>query len=336
MSLSSIKRVAVLRGGPSFEYDVSLKTGGTIISNLSNLEKEYAPVDVLISKGGVWHASGVPQSPQKILHSVDMVINGMHGAYGEDGTVQKILEHFRVPYIGSGVISSALSLNKVLTKELLRKHDIKTPHYITLERDNSLPLSAREVKDFSDHIFSSLPFPLIIKPVSSGSSIGVSYVGSRNDIKNALINAFQYSPKIIVEEYIDGKEVSCGVIEDFRNKDFYTMWPVQVSVNNKKFFDYESKHINIESSLLLEPILSPLEKLQIQELAKEVHKILHLSDYSISDMIIHPRRGIFVLEVNSLPPLSHKSPFIKSLESLGSNIKEFLHHLVTKENKHKK
>lgn len=336
MSLSSIKRVAVLRGGLSHEYDVSLKTGGAIISNLSNLEQEYAPVDVLISKDGVWHVSGVPMNPQKILHSVDMVINGLHGVYGEDGTVQKILEHFHVPYIGSGIVSSALSLNKVLTKEFLRKHSIKTPHYITLERDNSIPLSAREIKDLSDTIFQSLPFPLIVKPVSGGSSIGVSYVGSKEDIKNALIHAFNFSNKIIVEEYIDGKEVSCGVIENFRNQDFYKMWPVQVLGNDKKFFDYDSKHLNIESSLILEPKLSPVEKLQIQELAKDVHKLLGLSDYSISDMIIHPRRGIFVLETNSLPPLNHKSPFIKSLESLGSNMKEFLHHLVTKKAVHKK
>ncbi|MEK7635366.1 MAG: hypothetical protein AAB446_02985 [Patescibacteria group bacterium] len=292
MSFSHKIRVGVLRGGPSPEYDVSLKTGGAV---LANLPEEYEPLDIFISKDGEWHARGLQKNPYDILKTIDVAINAMHGAYGEDGTVQKILEHFHVPYTGSNSIASALSMNKKMTKEIFNRQGLKTPHHIVINRDE---------KNLVGKINESLPFPIIIKPLNSGSSLGFSFVGKILDIKEALEKSFEHSAELLVEEYIEGKEVACGVIEDFRGQKYYTPLPIGNFSNE--------------------------EKIQIQETAILAHQILGLRHYSGSDFILHPKRGLFILETNTLPKLSHSFPFMKSLEATGGNIREFLTHLISK------
>jgi len=201
-------RVGVLRGGPSPEYEVSLNTGKTV---LSNLDEEYHPIDIFISKDGIWHVGGLVKDPYKILQSIDVIWNALHGDFGEDGQVQKILESFGIPFTGSDSLASAVSMNKVLAKETFRLAGFKTPHHIILDRND-------EEENILNSINENIPFPFIIKPVNSGSSVGISYVENHKDIKQALKNSFAQAPKLLVEEYIDGKEVTCGVVADFRDK----------------------------------------------------------------------------------------------------------------------
>ena len=318
-----------MRGGPSPEYEISLNTGSTV---LANLPEEYEPIDIFISKEGVWHTAGLEKDPYKILKSVDVAINAMHGAYGEDGTVQKLLEHFGVPYTGSDFIASALGMNKVMSKNIFKQTGLKTPHYITVDAP-----SASNQRDENEDIVTnkmvskineSLLFPIIIKPINSGSSLGVSVVGNARQIKNALKKSFEHSRKLLAEEFIEGKETTCGVIESFRGQKFYTLMPVEISPQ-KVFFDYDSKYKNLESRYKIPGNFTENEKSQIQETASQIHKILGLRHYSRSDFILHPKRGLFVLEVNTLPELTHRSSFIKSLEAAGSNIGEFLSHLLS-------
>ncbi|OHB07577.1 MAG: hypothetical protein A3I19_00380 [Candidatus Zambryskibacteria bacterium RIFCSPLOWO2_02_FULL_38_13] len=319
MSFSHKTRVGVLRGGPSPEYEVSLKTGSTI---LANLPEEYEPLDIFVSKDGIWHSSGLEKDPYTILKTVDVVVNAMHGFYGEDGTVQKFLENFGIPYTGSDSISSALGMNKVMSKNIFNHAGLKTPHHIMVDTSS---------RDAVSQINESLPFPIVIKPINSGSSLGVSFADNAGQIKNALKKSFKHSPKLMVEEFIDGTEVTCGVIESFRGQNFYTLLPVQIKQNKKEiFYDYDSKYNNLESKYKIPGNFNENEKTQIQEAASAIHKILGLRHYSRSDFILHPKRGLFVLEVNSLPELTHRSSFIKSLEATGSNIKEFLSNLLSK------
>ncbi|OHA94134.1 MAG: hypothetical protein A3E02_01115 [Candidatus Zambryskibacteria bacterium RIFCSPHIGHO2_12_FULL_38_34] len=319
MSFSHKTRVGVLRGGPSPEYEVSLKTGSTI---LANLPEEYEPLDIFVSKDGIWHSSGLEKDPYTILKTVDVVVNAMHGFYGEDGTVQKFLENFGIPYTGSDSISSALGMNKVMSKNIFNHAGLKTPHHIMVDTSS---------RDAVSQINESLPFPIVIKPINSGSSLGVSFADNAGQIKNALKKSFEHSPKLMVEEFIDGTEVTCGVIESFRGQNFYTLLPVQIKQNKKEiFYDYDSKYNNLESKYKIPGNFNENEKTQIQEAASAIHKILGLRHYSRSDFILHPKRGLFVLEVNSLPELTHRSSFIKSLEATGSNIKEFLSNLISK------
>ena len=135
-------KVAVLRGGPSGEHDVSLKTGKSVIENLPH---KYVPIDVYIDKEGIWHIEGIPVKPEKVFADVDVVFNAMHGAYGEDGQVQQLLEHFKIPFTGSGALASAVGMNKILAKEVFKQHGIKTPLHTTIKL-------GEEIKDFSKRL----------------------------------------------------------------------------------------------------------------------------------------------------------------------------------------
>jgi D-alanine-D-alanine ligase len=320
MPFSHKIRVGVLRGGPSPEYDVSLKTGGTI---LANLPEEYEPIDIFISKEGAWHTSGLQKNPYDILKTVDVVVNALHGSYGEDGTVQNLLENLNIPYTGSGSLSSAFGMNKIMSKDIFSRSGLKTPHHIVIQKDE-------DENNLVSKINQNLPFPIIIKPINSGSSLGVSFVDNVKQVKAALKKSFMHSPKLMVEEFINGKETTCGVIDGFRGKDFYTLLPVEiVKQKDKRFHDYNSKYIDLESRYKIPGNFSESEKRRIGEAAVLIHQNLGLRHYSRSDFIVHPKRGLFVLEVNTLPELTHHSSFIKSLEAVGGNIKEFLSHLLS-------
>ncbi|MBN2093886.1 MAG: D-alanine--D-alanine ligase [Candidatus Zambryskibacteria bacterium] len=323
MAFSHKTRVGVLRGGPSPEYDVSLNTGRAV---LSNLPEDCEPIDIFISKDGIWHVSGLERDPYTILKSLDMAINALHGTYGEDGTVQKMLDHFGIPYTGSDAMSSRLGMNKILTKKILSQAGLKTPMYMIVEmkEDGEIPTGA------VNHINENLIFPIIIKPHNQGSSLGTSFVDKAFDIRRGLERAFEYSSRALVEEYISGKEVTCGVIDGFRDQDLYTTVPISVIPDKaRKFHDYDSKYLDL-GKYHLPYGLSPEEKEQIREATKLIHQTLGLRHYSRSDFIHHSRRGLFVLEVNTLPELSHRGAFMKALEAAGSNIKEFLSHLIKK------
>lgn len=318
MSFAQKIRVGVLRGGPSDEYDVSLNTGQTILANLPD---EYLPIDIFVSKQGIWHTSGLEKEPAKILKMVDVVVNAMHGSYGEDGTVQKILDCFGVPYTGSDAVASALGMNKIMAKNIFLKNGLKTPSFLTV-----LDNSEKTVGTINENLL----FPLIIKPVNSGSSIGVTVVKNTDQIKKALEDALKFSAKVLVEEFIDGRETTCGVIEDFRGSPIYTLLPVEVLKSKNNFFDQNAKYVELGSPYKVPGDFSLEDKKRIQETAALVHQILGLRHYSRSDFILHPKRGLFVLEVNTLPEITHRSAFIKSLEAVGCNIKEFLSNLLKK------
>src|SRR3989344_3142159 len=146
-------RVGVLRGGPSPEYEVSLNTGQTIISNLS---LEYDPLDILISKEGLWHAGGLEKAPHQILQGLDVAVNAMHGAYGEDGKVQKMLEDFNIPYTGSDSLSSAIGMNKTMSKDIFKRHNLKAPHHIVVQKEED-GISRRTISQINENVI----FPVI-------------------------------------------------------------------------------------------------------------------------------------------------------------------------------
>lgn len=319
------KRIGVVRGGPSPEYEISLNTGRFVLQNLKDLPgEEYEPVDIFVSKSGVWHEYGYEKSPQRILRKLDGVWNAMHGVYGEDGSLQRTLESLGTPYTGSGVLASSLSMNKILTKNIFNKFGIKTPVFVVINKQDS-------IHDSINKIFNEIPFPVITKPANSGSSLGVSVSYNKSQLVNALHSAFMYSPNVIAEEFINGKEVTCGVIEEFRDKNVYELLPIEVVLpKNRTFYDFRAKYEDKNKEYVALGNLSVEEREKIKSLASLIHTSLGLRHYSRSDFIVHPKRGVYVLEVNTLPALSEKSSFVKSLESVGSNIKEFLHHTLEK------
>jgi D-alanine-D-alanine ligase len=310
--------VAVIRGGPSNEYDISLDSGANV---LKFLPEHYQPHDIYISKDGVWHRSGLERSPDRALAGIDVVVNALHGSYGEDGKIQKTLDQLGIPYTGSGAIASALGMNKALTKRALAEHGIKTPYFTVIRK-------ADDLVQKEDYIYHHFFLPLVVKPTSSGSSIGVTIVKDFRDLIEALQKALSFSDSAIVEEFIRGREATCGVIDNYRDQKIYSLLPIEI-VSSK-----DHDHYSTEAKLKgLAREDSPghfteVEKEEIQRLATKIHQALGFRHYSRSDFIVSPRRGIYTLEVNSLPNLSPGSLMGKSLESVGSNLIDFLDHII--------
>lgn len=284
--------IGIIRGGTSPEYDSSIKTGAHILESFSESHK---PIDILISKDGTWHMNGVERKPERIFKHVDVVWNALHGRYGEDGQIQELLKHHGVKFTGSDRFSSAVTMNKVLAKDHLKNYGIKTPVHVVVRREDSLEEKAREV-------WNSIPHPLVVKPANSGGNIGFHKVDSFLELLNALENILEKYDTALVEEFISGREVTCLVTEDFRGHPVYAFPPSTV--------------------------LTRKEKEEVEETAKKVHQILKLSNYSSSDFIVSPRRGVYFLEVNTSPKFHKGSYAHKVIESVGSSVKDFLHHVV--------
>jgi D-alanine-D-alanine ligase len=316
--MSRIK-VGVLRGGPSSEYEVSLKTGKSVIDNF-NPEK-FEVLDIFIDRAGTWHLQGLPITPEKLFKKVDVVFNALHGAYGEDGTVQKILDQFAIPYTGSKSLASAIGMNKVLSKKIYKDHGLKTPLHKVLHNKEHKPEHVAE-------IFKSFPMPVVVKPVSGGSSVGTNIASTLIELENAIDEAFKFGEQIMIEEFISGKEATCGVVDNFRDKDVYSLLPIEIrKPSDAKFFDYNAKYGG-KTEEICPGNFAAAEKKIIQEMSEKAHRALGLRHYSRSDFIIHPRRGIYILETNTLPGLTSESLLPKSLKAIGCNFSNFLEHLV--------
>jgi D-alanine-D-alanine ligase len=321
MSLSKI-RVAVLRGGPSREYEVSLKSGASV---LQNLPEHIHPIDVFISKDGEWHVSGRVKDPHQVLRHVDVVFNALHGEYGEDGQVQHLLESHNAKFTGPNRFAAATSMNKAQTKEIYRRFGIKTPYARVVRRTIEIPALVRDLHQ-------TFPMPCVIKPVSAGSSVGVYIAGTFETLAKALEELFTTEQTVLIEELIQGKEATCGVIDNFRNQPVYSLLPVEIVPPEGRFFDYESKYSGV-SQERCPGNFSREETEELQELARKAHQALGLRHYSRTDFMISPKRGIYVLETNSLPGLTEESLLPKSLPALGIEFPDFLAHIVNLANK---
>ena len=309
--------IGVLRGGPSSEYEVSLKTGENVLKFLS---PRYTAYDILITKDGKWHLNGLEKPPEKILRGIDVVFNALHGEYGEDGKVQLLLEDLKIPFTGSKSVSSAMAMNKFLARQIFEKAGIKIPQGFIINKNDDVTRTAFK-------IFKKFSPPWVLKPLNKGSSVGVEIIYKFSDLKKAIDWMFFSYGKILFEEYIKGREATCAVLENFRGEKIYAFPSVEIIPDAaKKFFDYEAKYGGKTREIC--PSNFPLSvKKEIENIAKKAHGALNCSGYSRCDFIVSPR-GIFLLELNSLPGLTSESLLPKSAEAAGLDFSELLSHLI--------
>jgi D-alanine-D-alanine ligase len=297
-------------------------TGANVIISLP--EEKYIVRDILIDKEGVWHIRGASRKPEKVLKGLDVVFIALHGEYGEDGRLQNLLDTFGMPYTGSESFPSALAMNKAATKRVATENGIKTPAYFLVRRSES----PSELRENLFQAFRSLPMPVVVKPVILGSSVGVTLAGSFEALESAVRKSLSFAEAVMIEEFISGKEATCGVIDGFRKMDTYSLIPVEIRPPaHKDLFDYESKYTGITEEIC-PGNFSSKENFEIQRLSVLIHKALGLRHYSRADFIIHPKRGIYFLETNTLPGLTDESLLPKALRSVGSNMPEFLDHVI--------
>lgn len=303
-------RIGVLRGGTSNEYHDSLKTGGHVLSDLKGGQVR----DVLIDRSGAWYSDGVERRPDTLLHSFDVVVNALHGGMGEDGRLQRLLFHHNIPFTGSGGLASALSLRKPASKKLFIKAGIRTPRYSLFRPQDPQKDAYEFVRTFT--------LPVMIKPIADGGSHGVRRANSFDDIARIFEEERE---EVIVEEFIFGKVVTCGVIEEFRSHDIYPLIPVEIDHANDPFYHHGNRE---QYGFQCPSFLPHSVKREIQTVAIAAHNALNLAHYSQSDFVVMPSGRVYLLETNALPSLEDNAPFVHALEAIGSDRSLFLKHIL--------
>lgn len=311
-------RVAVLRGGPSAEYEVSLQTGSAVLKSLPD---RYLGIDIFIDKNGVWHRGGEPLSPYQALSNIDVVFNALHGEYGEDGKLQREIEKMGVPYTGARTVGAALSMHKPLSKKKLQESGIRVLRSVEITVSDN-------ISDLLFELFSRAPLPAVVKPASSGSSLGVTFTQSFEEVERGIKKAFLYSPTVLVEEYINGTEGTVGVIEGYRDEDIFSLSPVEIIPHGEPIFDYDGKYKGRAMQFSPSRFL-PSDLERIKATAKAVHKALGLRHYSRTDFILNPDGLIYVLEVNALPALAPDSSYERSLKTGNIELSDFVGHVLS-------
>ncbi len=310
--------VGVLRGGPSREHEVSLKTGHSIIQHLP--EDRYTVRDIYIDKQGVWHERGRVTQPERVLPQVDVVVIGLHGEYGEDGEVQKLLERHGVPYTGSDSFASYLAMHKVLTKEKASELGLLTPKYRFVEQGNDVHAVAMD-------IVRSFHQPVVVKPVRWGSSVGVSVVGGFQPVHDAISALLKEDAGgVLVEELIRGTEATAGVVEGLRGESLYALPPIEIVPPQNDFFSYDAKYSGATREIVPGRFQRPVQE-DLMRQARAMHEALGLRHYSRSDFMVTPK-GIYFLETNTLPGMTSESLLPKSLAAVGVSFPDFLSHIV--------
>lgn len=312
--------VGVVRGGTKEQHSLSLATGASVLEHLS--DEKYVPVDIVIGKDGTWYRGGVPVPHERVLHQVDVVFNALHGSFGEDGSIQHLMEGFGVPYTGSLVFASMVGMNKHLAGAYFREADLTMPMAALIHEDENARECARE-------LFNHFPIPAMVKPARSGSSLGASIARDFSGLARGIEQARAYSPKVLVEEYIAGTDASCVVVDDFRGQHPYVFPPVEIVLPTKSaFYDTYAKYGG-EAEFHCPARFSKEVKQTVMEAARTAHRTLPARHYSRADFIVSPRRGIYLLEINTLPDLTCESLLAHSLEAVGSFLPEFLDHVLT-------
>lgn len=312
--------VGVLRGGPSREHEVSLKSGAAMIAGLP--EGRFTVRDIYIDKEGKWHDRGRMVDPASILHQIDVALIGLHGEYGEDGQVQRLLERHGVRYAGADSFSSHLAMHKLMAKARAKEVGLLTPEFRFIQ-------SGEDIAAIAHDVIRTFPQPVIVKPVGWGSSVGITRVGGYAPLYAAIETLFsEGAPAVLIEEMIRGREATAGVVEGLRGKDLYSLPVVEIVPPQGDFFSHKVKYDG-STNEICPGNFSRVTTEELQRAAKIIHQELGVRDYSRSDFIVSPK-GIYYLETNTLPGLTTESLMPKSLAAVGVSLPEFLAHLVTR------
>lgn len=298
--------VGVIYGGKSCEHDISVSTGREIINNLDS--NKYNIVKIYISNDidNKWVLD-------LINNKLDIVIIGLHGGIGENGSIQGLLECLNIPYIGSDVLGSAIGMNKYITKKLLEVSNIKTPKYVFIKNRDKV----------DKNMFRMLCYPLVIKPNEEGSSVGVMIVNNYRKLISGIKKLKKLGYDILVEEYIKGNEVSCGVIEN--GNDIEVLDVLDIKSNNL-FYDYDAKYNDDKTCIDITSLDKDIVS-NIKDIAKRVFISLNSKGYARIDLIVSDK-DIYVLEINTLPGMTEHSLIPKELKLRDISYKEFLDNLI--------
>lgn len=298
--------VAVVMGGPSAEREISLVTGGAIASALR--EKGYQVVELDLDP---------KRFGQQLAESgAKVVFNAVHGLYGEDGRLQTLLEIREMPYTGSGMLASAVCMDKAATKRYFRDAGIPTPKCLIIKRSDI---------NIENKILKNFDLPIVIKPSSQGSSLGVEIVKNKADLKEAIDGAFKYSDTILAEEFIVGKELTVGILERAGKP---MALPVIHIAPHSGVYDFHSKYTKGETDYIVPADFDAQTTLKVQEIAVAAYKILGCSGIARADMMLDEQGNAYVLELNTIPGMTATSLVPKAAAAIGMSFADLCEEIL--------
>jgi len=330
-------RVGVIFGGRSGEHEVSLRSAESVLRALD--PEKYDVVPIAISHEGRWLSSGAPlkafPADQAIRRELsdgksspisadvqrqaafDVVFPVLHGTYGEDGTIQGLLELADLPYVGAGVLGSAVGMDKDVMKRLLRDAGLPIVDFWALR--------SNEMDSFIRAHSESLPYPVFVKPANLGSSVGISKVHNSGELRAALETAALYDRKVVVERGVDAREIEVAVLG---NDNPLVSVPGEV-VPAREFYDYQAKYINDDSKILIPAPLTDEQTSQARELGRKVFQVLECSGLGRVDLFLEKATGKFyVNEINTLPGFTSISQYPMLWQASGLSYAQLVDRLI--------
>lgn len=287
-------KIGVISGGISSERDISLLTGKNIYRSL--LESGYNALFI-----------DLKDDFYSKLKEINLAFLAIHGRYGEDGTAQGLLELMKIPYTGPGVLASAIAINKIMSKKILIYENIPTPEYIEL---NSA--SGEDLKKMVSVIEKKFDYPIVVKPNSEGSTIGVNIVQKKDQLKHAIEEAVKYDNKILVEEYIKGRELTVSII----GREPVALPIIEIKPKSG-FYDYKSKYTKNMTRYIVPAELDKKVANRVSEMALKCHRVLECSGISRVDFILDDTGNAYVFELNTMPGMTATSLVPKAAKAAG-------------------
>ena len=304
-----MSRVAVLKGGRSLERQVSLRSGARVEDALERLGHDVVSID-----------AGADLVQRLRETEPDIAFVAMHGRDGEDGTVQELLELVGVPYTGSGVSACIRSIDKVLAKHAMRDAGIPTPDFYSFTQTAFRELGAAAALPAIEE---RLDFPIVVKPAGQGSALGIKFAGSADDVPAALVAAFSYDDKVVLERHVAGRDLAVSVLDE-------QVLPIVEAVPvDEEFYDFEARYQIGRTDFVCPADLPDDVTAQAQDLALRVFELLGLSGFARVDLMLEEATGeLYVLEANSIPGLTETSLLPQAADAAGIGFDELIERIV--------
>ena len=305
-----IKKIGVLLGGKSAEREVSLRTGEAIYKALINLGYQAVKIDV---------QEDVAERIKE--EKIDLAFLALHGKYGEDGCIQGLLELLSIPYTGSGVLASALSMDKIATKRMLLQAELPTAEFSLIRRSSYNEVTKEEI---CETISKYMSLPMVVKAPTQGSTIGISFVHHEEQLPTALEEAFKYDPVALIEEFISGIEVTATVLG---NNEPEALGLIEI-VSTTGVYDYESKYTVGLSEHIMPPRMEVAVQKKVQELAVKVFKTMGCSGLARVDFIVDENDNPYILEINTIPGMTETSLAPDAAREVGISFAELTERMI--------
>ena len=332
-------KVAILYGGRSVEHGVSINSARNIAEYLD--KNKFEPLLIGISTSGIWHLTSSvskdiesgeklslqlnPKSPgfiteKGVVHSADVVFPVLHGTDGEDGSIQGLLQAMSLPMVGTGVLGSSMSMNKLVAKKILQEAGLPVARFLYYYFEDREQINFKKISD-------TLGLPFMIKSASLGSSVGVSKVKNEADLKKAVEEAFKYDDCLLAEEFIKGREIECAILG---NHPAQASLPGEIIISSKyEFYTFDAKYVDGEAVKIEVPAkLDTAISETIRQHSLKAYQALKCEDFSRVDLFLTEDGRVFVNEINTIPGFTNSSMFPMMWKERGISFTDLITKLI--------